>query len=201
MTAQELYDAIDRKYPGHAILSICHLKKELCKGNYGCNTPSKIGVLDFDEIKEQYAKQIGGRTPKSVDAICPAGRYFCFIEVKGWKQFLKYNPNATSKINNTANKYDLDIKFESSEKICASAAGSGFSFDNIPEAFILITDIDVDGVNNLAQNLNLLSMNSSDRHSSCISAAASALDKTIKIEHYYKKCSQLDATINMIAGF
>ena len=130
-----------------------------------------------------------------------AGHYFCFIEIKGWKKYLEWNTPSEKGIQEQA-EYDLKGKLETSEEICVAISGQHNIFRQIPEVFILVTDIDVSeqGVENFHFNMMALATTSSVWESKCNTELNSQLEQQITtIPKYYVTCKQLENKLNVIS--
>ena len=63
---------------------------------------SQISAIDFDKVKEIYAKGLGiSQTPTSIDAILPLEERFIFIEFKNGKINSEEKRNIKSKIKDS----------------------------------------------------------------------------------------------------
>lgn len=164
-TPEELYDAI-LAYKPDSRSTVCLLHKP-CKERPMCGTTSTVEVLDFDAVEKELAKGRRSRFP-SCDGVTlnPAHSFFCFVEIKGWKEFVERNiddPEDLSEddkqmIIEKAEKYNLEGKLKSSMDDCEEIAGDRDLFLRIPFVYVIVTDIstDMDAAKDIAANLSIL---------------------------------------------
>ena len=181
---------------------LCDLHKP-CNNATGhrCTTVLKQKVLNFDEVKTEY--QRGKKDPQkaSVDGFTYKDKLFCFVELKGWTDFLTFHTNPDtlkSEIKEQADKYDLNKKLTDSMLICKDVAENAELFSDIPIAFILVTDIDIDedGTMELYSDLMSLAETSTSWKVICnreLKGKLSTLPSTIST--YYIKCQKFDETL------
>ena len=123
------------------------------------------------------------------------------LKIKGWKKYLEWNTPSEKGIQEQA-EYDLKGKLETSEEICVAISGQHNIFRQIPEVFILVTDIDVSeqGVENFHFNMMALATTSSVWESKCNTELNSQLEQQITtIPKYYVTCKQLENKLNVIS--
>ncbi len=119
-----------------------------------CCSSSITEVIDFDRTKEYIVKVKGLVTVKSCDAIkiIPRLERIDFIELKGFKQFLRFNPPSDiRKAQQQIEKYDLLTKIYDSADTIMNLIISSKEFQYSPterikyidvhKYFIVITDI------------------------------------------------------------
>lgn len=197
MDAKDLYDLILSTYPSVTEGAICDLHKP-CSKHRECSIKLSNKYIDFDAVETEFDR---GRVSRpSVDAVKNAGPYFCFIEIKGWKKYLEWNTPSEKGIQEQA-EYDLKGKLETSEEICVAISGQHNIFRQIPEVFILVTDIDVNeyGIESIHSDLMALAVSSSDWEAKCNSILEQQLNKQIiKIPKYYVNCKKLDDKLSSI---
>lgn len=190
MTPSELYDKLACKYPIHVVDSVCQVEAT-CRRRGFCADKQSHPVIDFDEVKNEFYQ--GKSTPASVDAVCLGDKkqYFCFVELKGWNNYIEHIDKQKESINETANGYNLRGKLADSEELCKKIVNDANLFDAMPIVFLLVTDIDVKtrGKEAFADAMFKLAETSSDR---CINAAEDVLNKQILIEHHYIYCKNFD---------
>lgn len=196
MTPTELYRLFEAKYPHRVVGAICEVETT-CRRQGFCEHRQSVQVIDFDEVKNDFYQ--GVRSPASVDAVCASGsgRYFCFVELKGWKNYLRFENKQKEGIEATAASYHLDRKLEASEQLCISISSDGSLFASMSVVFVLVTDIDVaeNGMEAFAGSLFALAETSSDRYLRCRTAAMQVLETEIKVEHDYVCCKDFDRHI------
>ncbi len=119
-----------------------------------CCTLSQTEVIDFDKTKEYVVKVSSFVTVKSCDAIkiIASLERIDFIELKGFKQFLRFNPSSdTQKAQKQMEKYDLLTKiYDSAVTIMNSIISSKelqyapterIKYIDVHKYFIIVTDI------------------------------------------------------------
>lgn len=201
MTPSELYDCIKAKYPIHEVGCVCCVESTCNRRGY-CTDKQKVPVLDFDKIKDSYYHGQTIATPASVDAVCTGGcnKYFCFVEMKGWDNYINYLDKQKRSVDDTIGDYNLSGKLKDSQNLCVLLANDKDLFAHMPVVFLLVTDIDVKkhGAVALADMLNKLGGNSSDIYSQCVSKSQKTLDSDIHIEHQYVYCREFDDAISVL---
>lgn len=158
-------------------------------------------VIDFDKVKTEFQRGKPGPQKASTDGFTFKGQLFCFVELKGWVDFLIFHTNLStlqSEIENQTNKYDLNKKLTDSMLICKDIAQNENIFKEAQIAFVLVTDIDIeeDGTMELYSDLMSLAETSTSWESVCnreLKDKLSALPTTINT--YYVKCQDFDETI------
>ena len=122
-------------------------------------------------------------------------------KIKGWKKYLEWNKPSEKGIQKQA-EYNLKGKLETSKEICVAISGQSNIFSQIPEVFILVTDIDVSeqGVENFHFNMMALATTSSVWESKCNTELNSQLEQQITtIPKYYVTCKRLEDTLSTIS--
>lgn len=205
MKASDLYSLL---------LSTCHLKEQVvcnlhhpCADIRRCETPQQYKMIDFDAVKTFYCSNKKVESMSSADGYTFCGSKYCFIEIKGWKEFLKWHEKKLTEeqIHKQVSRYNLKGKFIDSLRICKSIAQEVSLFQNASLAYIVITDIDVnDGIGQLASDLNFLAETSSDWDESCNMALRNQLDKedfppSLHVEKYYKSCKDCDSLLDKLS--
>lgn len=179
----------------------CDLHKP-CNYSTGhrCATVLTHKVINFDDVKTAY--QRGKKEPQkaSVDGFTYKGNLFCFVELKGWVDFLTFHTNPDTlktEIKEQADKYNLNKKLTDSMLICKEVAENNALFSNAPIAFILVTDIDIDdGAMEIYSDLMSLAETSTSWEVLCnreLKGKLSGLPATIST--YYVKCQKFDETL------
>lgn len=197
MTPQQLYDTFREQYGEYVVPAICGVDKA-CRLNKRCSVVQSYPVIDFDGVKDCYCRGYCP-TPASVDAVCVGGKrkYFCFVELKGWKSYLEHIDKQKRSVNETINKYNLSGKLFASKKLCEEITGLTDLFDNLPLVFILVTDIDIN-VSPMASFTNMLqslAQTSTSKHYECVNGSKKMLKSEIKIQHDYVYCKDFDKHI------
>lgn len=190
-----------------------HLSEHiLCDLHKPCNKPSghrctsvlTHNMIDFDKVKTENQRGKSGSPKSSVDGFTYKNQRYCFVELKGWADFLTFHTNPTTlqtDIIEQANKYDLNKKLMDSMSICRNVSGNEDIFKEAAVAFILVTDIDVDedGTMELYSDLMGLAEISSDWNTVCnreLKGKLSLLPSNIST--YYIKCQKFDETISKL---
>ena len=200
MDAQELYALILVQYPKTGEYQVCDLHKP-CAESRKCSSSASSRFINFDEVKIEVDKGNKNKNRASVDAITVSGNKFCFVEIKGWMEYLKHNKPKEEKIKKQASSYNLYEKFRASEDICAEIAKHSELFREIPEVFVLVTDIDVNtnGIESFQHNLLALSETGSDWMSLCNESLNYELNKQItSVPKYYIDCRHLEKAMKEI---
>ena len=196
MTPIELYKKMSAQYPSHVVASICEVETT-CRKKGFCAQNQNYPVIDFDEVKNDFCQ--GGKSLASVDAVCASGkgRYFCFVELKGWSNYVNYLDKQKKTIAETAKGYNLKGKLDDSQEICILISGNKDLFMGMPIVFLLVTDITAkdDGMAVFADAMFKLAETSSDTYSKCLTAARKTLDTEIRVEHDYVYCKDFDKYI------
>ena len=184
---------------------LCDLHKPCNKSNgRRCKSVMTNSIIDFDEVKTEYQRGKSGDPKSSVDGFTYKNQLCCFVELKGWTDFLTFHTNPDMlqmEIENQANKYDLNEKLMDSMSICREVSENADIFKDVSIAFILVTDIDVDkdGTMELYSDLMGLAETSSDWQVIC---NRELKDKLLSlpsdISTYYIKCQNFDETISKL---
>ena len=209
MKASDLY---------YLLLTTCGLKEQVvcdlhhpCAESRGCERSQQHKMIDFDAVKTYYCSKKKSESLASTDAYTFCGCKYCFIEIKGWKEFLKWHEKKLTdeQIYKQVSKYNLKAKFVDSLKICVGIcediACKDLSFQNASIVYIVITDIDVnDGIGQLMSDLNFLAETSSDWDKFCNTALRTQLDKVstspdLHIEKYYESCKSCDTLLDKLS--
>jgi len=194
MSPIELYEFIRSQYPCFEVDSICQTDK-YCKRVGLCTDKQGHHVIDFDELKDTYYNKVTQK-PASVDAVCVGNlqKYFCFVELKGWRNYMLHLKKQKRNIEETAKEYNLSGKLKDSQTLCIDLTSDKELFANMPVVFLLVTDIDVnkEGIENFNYNLNALASTSSDIYSECITESRRTLESEIRIQHDYVYCKDFD---------
>ncbi len=202
MTPEELYELLNRKYPGNTTI-ICDLHSTCCpKRGHRCKISQKYEVVNFDQVKTGHVK--GTRKQySSVDAVAVSAskEKFCFIELKSWQELWTHEGTVKA-INAKADKYknSLPKKLTDSMIICITETEAADLFTKSPAIFVLVTDIDVNRqpLESLAFNLNALAGTSSDWVVLCNDLSQGILKNIDCVPTYYKQCRDFDAFIKSL---
>lgn len=179
-----------------------------------CCPEAKTNVIDFDGVKDWYARKHGIVPIASVDGlyIDTVRKNIFFIEMKSWRDFLKYRPSASEvDIEKKAEQYDFQRKFRdsllilvnislSSEIVSEMTVIDREKIHTTPKHFVLLTDIGKILRNKPLQyfkaTLNLLSLYSSKIHiiEEKTDVALSRLDAAHYIHTHLQPPVRLDCT-------
>lgn len=197
-TPAELYAKLLSEY--HLSENVlCDLHKPCNKaGGHRCSTILAHKVIDFDKVKTEYQRGKTEPQKASTDGFTFKNQLFCFVELKGWANFLVFHTNLStlqSEIKEQANKYDLNKKLTDSMLICKDVAQNEEIFKYARIAFVLVTDIDIedDGTMEIYSDLMSLSETSTSWELVCnreLKGKLSALPSTVNT--YYIKCQKFD---------
>ncbi|MBO6058152.1 MAG: hypothetical protein J6P64_08110 [Bacteroidales bacterium] len=206
-TVVELYNAL-LVFSNREETTICHLHKP-CDGNPKCITTSAALVVDFDNVEKLLAQGHRSTMP-SCDGVTmnDTQTVFCFVEIKGWDQFLTRNiansdnllDEDKAKIDQQAAKYNLKGKLEQSIKDCEEITGQTNLFPSIPYAYVIVTDInsDVAALDDFAANLSTLSETASV-WTYCDDKMKSLLNSVdITVKKVYAHCRDFDSIVSQI---
>lgn len=188
MTPSELYSFIKREFPCCHVESVCKTETTCSREGF-CDNMQCHAAIDFDRVKDTFCSGRKGDVPASVDAVCvgEVGKYFCFVELKGWRRYIDNLSRQKRTISETAAKYNLSGKLADSQRLCMQIVDDEDLFAHMPVVFLLVTDIsvDADGIGAFGEMLSYLSSSSTDVYSQCLTNAKRTLDSEIHINHYY----------------
>lgn len=151
--------------------TICNIHDPLCS----CASKSEIAVIDFDAVKRGYEKQHKIASPASVDALRNDGKELTFIEIKGWKKFLRFTSRITEgKIDKKRSDYEYKKKLDDSLHICLQTIReqkliSEEEFRRFPKRYVVVTDVQVkkEPLASLTINLQMLATSSTSWERMC----------------------------------
>lgn len=163
ISATDLYRLL-LNFSGVSEQTICDSNRR-CNGNK-CINNSKSKVLEFDGIKRKYAKIHGIIQPSSVDAMTVHNDRLIFVEFKSWLSFFEkfhYQHKGlptTKDVKDQLQRFDFAKKLTDSIQLCKRIAKNA-NIDNVSYDFVVITDIETDGIKAIQMRLNLLALMSS----------------------------------------
>lgn len=196
MTPHDIIIYLATYSPGSRSI-VCEINSG-CKGYYLCGTPkSSTEVLNFDKIKEKFQDEAKIPYSKSVDAVCatPQNTRLCFIEMKSWEMFLRYN-NDEKAVEKQSEKYGADLpdKLSSSITLCNQILSPDKPFDNCRLSYILLTDIDTEtnGIASINENLAMLTGTASNLKDLCNRYSQSIMDGIDGVDTHYWCCRDFD---------
>ena len=115
-TSKELIGALEAKFQTK-VSCICCLEKS-CIKSPRCTAYHTIELLDFDKIKDTICHNKRIESVASVDGILERNDTLCFVELKSWENYLKYQkPKAETDIQAQLDTYDLNSKLIESMNI------------------------------------------------------------------------------------
>ncbi|MBO7055765.1 MAG: hypothetical protein J6W37_10385 [Bacteroidales bacterium] len=206
MTAKEIFDRV-KKYGNSVETTICYLHKP--QGNsccldekYKCSKISQKSVLDFDEITKEFCKNQGISPYSSTDALSYKTDSLLFIEIKGWRQFIKYHSTLTKdSILKQEEKYNLNKKLEDSISVCKKIINPNAFVTDDKIVYVLVIDTEVkqqDARVQLLQNLNILAYDSSSIYITISEITKTHLQQSVKrpIRKIRVFCQNFDKTLN-----
>lgn len=173
---------------------LCTLHKP-CANERRCQNSPTQPVLDFDKIAKQWRKDRKEKSTPSVDALTCKDEELYFVEIKGWKQFLRHQQLSEESIKQQAEAYDLQGKLIRSVELCEEVTGERNILTNIPSVFVLVTDIDVEkqGFESIVHNLNLLGRTTSEWETVCNFYLGERLNSIRQIRTRYVACAEFDS--------
>lgn len=202
MTAEDLYTYLSDKF-GLPSVILCDLHKP-------CNTSAKRrcgevlshNLINFDDVKSAFQKGNPGPQKASSDGYTFQGEWFCFVEIKGWKDYLKYNPDSPADdIISKASEYNLLKKYQDTLYVCQQITKDDNLFKDKKMAFFLVTDIETNssGISRLAGNLNLLATKIPSKEDICNQALSNQLNSIPQnVMKLYVECGQFDSAIKKL---
>ena len=195
MTPKELYNLVCTLKSAVQVPSICYVEKN-CFSRGFCTSAQSTPIINFDEVKDLYYNGFIGATPASVDAIAigSKGTTFCFVELKGWKNYIVHQTRQKKTITETVGGYNLSGKLADSQTLCIDLSKDPDLFAHMPVRFILVTDIDPDanGIEYIHDMLTALGETTTEMYSQCVSEAKKGFDSEIHIDKVYIQCRNFD---------
>lgn len=190
--------------------SICRLHKP-CRIKGECDTEQQAVLLDFDAVKDKWCKVRKEVPCSSVDAIAAKDMKLCFLEMKGWKMFIKKRLDLLSSendkelfIDRQLQSYDFQDKLYDSIRICEDELGIEDLSSNCDIIYLLITDVDVfaDPLLELDVTLLMLANTSTSWETVCArkmrKAFLSSAQSDDRIYYYFESCNKLDEFMNSL---
>ena len=201
MKPLDLYNSLKSRYPNHEVACVCCVESTCCKRGF-CSEVQHTKVLDFDKIKDEFYHGKTIAMPASVDAVCVGSlqKYFCFVELKGWENYIRFLDKQKNNVKETVDGYNLNGKLYDSQFLCIELTKKTDLFGEMPIIFLLVTDIDVktNGIVSFADMMNKLGSNSTDVYLECLSESKCALDSKIHIDHDYIFCREFDNKLSVL---
>ena len=204
MTAQEVFNAVEAYAPG-ASKTTCDLNGR-CSSNRQCATPQTTLMVDFDPVKTKWNTSHRQSSMSSVDGLVCNHDVLCFVEIKSTVDFTSFQikPNKTDS-QNRATIYRQMVKYSSSLQkkfidsitICQGITGDSQFADGMSIRYVLVTDINLNPLANLATQWSLLATGSSNWDlifALSLGATFSQVTATLSgVKTDYKSCLELDS--------
>lgn len=100
----QIKDILSRNYVEVALCTLHHP----CSLTRNCINGGDKLVFDFDQVTKDYCQRKKMPSCASVDALTENKDTICFIEIKGWKNYLDHTTNISEhKIQKQVDKYNL----------------------------------------------------------------------------------------------
>ena len=203
MTAQEVFSVVEA-YAPNASQTACDMNKR-CRPNRQCTSPQSELMVDFDSVKTKWNSYHGQSSMSSVDGLAYNHDVLCFVEIKSTVEFthfqIKQNKSDAANmatIHQQMAKYSrsLQKKFIDSIDICKGITGDAQFANGSSIRYVLVTDIDLTPIANLATQLSLLATGSSDWNLIFASSLGTTFNQTTAnladVKTDYKSCQELD---------
>lgn len=88
MTPEHIYKQVMTK-TGVTPCSLCQLHVP-CQHTPSCLSLQQTPVINLDEVETQWHSAQGCASSPSSDALSYTEKVLCFVELKGWKEFLSH---------------------------------------------------------------------------------------------------------------
>lgn len=203
MTAQEVYNVVDA-YAPNARQTTCDLNGS-CGHNRRCVSPQTELMVDFDSVKIKWNSFHGQPSMSSVDGLAYNRGVLCFVEIKSTVDFVKFQikPYKTDaqnrdKINKQMKIYttSLQKKFLESIAICQGITGNPLFPDGVNIRYVLVTDVNLNPLANLATQWSQLATGSSNWDVVFASILGSTFYQSTAnlsgVTTEYKSCQEMD---------
>ena len=207
MTAQEVYNAVEA-YAPNAPQTACDLNRR-CNPNRQCVTPQTVLMVDFDPVKTKWNTSHGQSSMSSVDGFTYNHDVLCCVEIKSTGDFTSFqiklnkrDAQNSATIQQQMAKYSssLQKKFVESMAICQGITGDPQFADGMSIRYVLVTDIDLNPLANLATQLSQLAAGSSNWNlifASSLGATFNLVAANLSgVKTDYKSCQELDAYLS-----
>lgn len=186
----------------HTVVSLCSLHRP-CSVTKKCAAGGKQPVFDFDQITKEYRQRRGLPSCASVDALTAKGESICFVEIKGWQEYLEHTPRLSeNKIRKQTERYDLAYKLSCSIQtllslLCEQDETLEMRFADTPKCYIIVTDVDVrqNPLESFAGNLNLLAETASSWEHVCWKYLKEKAEQVKEMKTVFISCREFDETM------
>lgn len=203
MTAQEVFNTVEA-YAPNAPQTACDLNKR-CNPNRQCASPQTAPMADFDPVKTKWNSSHRQSSMSSVDGLAFNHDVLCFVEIKSTVNFTSFqiklnktDAENSATIQQQMAKYSssLQKKFVDSFAICQGITGDSQFADGISIRYVLVTDIDLNPLANLATQWSKLATGSSNWDlvfASYLGATFNQVSANLSgVKTEYKSCQELD---------
>lgn len=203
MTAQDVFNAV-AAYAPNAPQTACDLNKR-CNSNRQCASPQTVLMVDFDSVKTKWNTSQGQPSMSSVDGLAYNNGVLCFVEVKSTVDFThfqikrnKTDAQNRESINQQMAKYSssLQKKFVESVSICQGITGNPQFACGMNIRYILVTDVNLNPLENLATQWSQLATGSSNWDLVFASSLGATFNQVAVnlsgVKTDYKSCQELD---------
>lgn len=203
MTAQEVYNAVEA-YAPNAPQTACDLNKR-CNPNRQCASPQTAPMADFDPVKTKWNSSHRKSSMSSVDGLAFNHDVLCFVEIKSTVNYTSFqiklnktDAENSATIQQQMAKYSssLQKKFVDSFAICQGITRDSQFADGISIRYVLVTDIDLNPLANLATQWSQLATGSSNWDlvfASYLGATFNQVSANLSgVKTEYKSCQELD---------
>lgn len=106
MTPEHIYKQVMTK-TGVTPCSLCQLHVP-CQHTPSCISLQQTPVINLDEVETQWHSAQGCASSPSSDALSYTEKVLCFVELKGWKEFLSHQPIAQKPLASEKEKQVLE---------------------------------------------------------------------------------------------
>ncbi len=194
----QIKDILSRNYVEVALCTLHHP----CSLTRNCINGGDKLVFDFDQVTKDYCRRKKMPSCASVDALTENKETICFIEIKGWKNYLDHTTNISEhKIQKQVDKYNLAYKLSCSIETCigilCDEEGAGFKSDflSTSKCYIVVTDINIqqDPLISLASNLNLLAETASGWETVCWKYLKEKVEQVKGMKTLFVSCHDFDS--------
>lgn len=209
MNAQEVYNAVEA-YAPNAPQTACDLNRR-CNPNRQCATPQNVLMVDFDPVKTKWNTSQGQSSMSSVDGLTYNHDVLCFVEIKSTVDFtsfqIKLNKtdaqnSATIQQQMAKYSYSLQKKFVDSIAICQGITDNSHFADGLIIKYILVTDINLSPLENLATQWSQLATGSSKWELIFATSLGNTFNQVkvnlSGVNTDYKSCKELDSYLRSL---
>lgn len=193
--ASKVYEYI-KKYASLNDNTFCGLHK--CVAPDICRDKQHHLMLNFDEVKNHFCRIRKISPHKSADGLSYNANGILFIiEIKGWEAYyIHSNPNSGEKIQQKVAEYKLPKKLSDSLMICKDVLNV-MSPITLPIVYLVVSDINNEGIESIERNLLLLSETSTDFSKIYSASIKSVLNSIPDIDvGFVENCRKIDEELD-----